>query len=323
MIRKSGYSKSMFIEVSGVKIIGSGSAVSEHEITNKSLYPETAAWVESKLGILERRLLTVDENLIDLVVEASHRAMKNSKIQAANLDAIIVATSTPDYINPSMASLLHGRIGASAACASYDIQAVCAGFVYALANVAALIAAKAGTHFLIVGADQFSKITDFQDRNCVFFGDGAGALVIKATEGNSQLTIEINTEGAGWNAFHTPARKPKFQMNSNEVSKNAKTKLPASIRSVCTRAGISVSDIDLFVTHQPSKPVLDALENELMLESGKLLRNIAYRGNTAGATIPLLFDEAKVISRMTSGQNLCFAAIGSGWVWGSAILKWE
>lgn len=313
----------MFIEVSGVKILGSGSALSKHVSTNESLYPQTATWVESKLGILERRLLRKDEELIDLVVEASHGALNSAKVSAANLDAIIVATSTPDYVNPSMASLLHGRIGASVACASYDIQAVCAGFVYALANVAALIAAKAGTHFLIVGADQFSKITDFQDRNCVFFGDGAGALVIKATQGKSKLTIEVNTEGAGWRAFHTPASKPKFQMNSNEVSKNANAKLPESIRSVCTRAGISVSDIDLFVTHQPSKPVLDSLENELKLESGKLLRNIAYRGNTAGATIPLLFHEAKVMSRMTSGQNLCFAAIGSGWVWGSAVLKWE
>ena len=246
-----------------------------------------------------------------------------SQIMAHELDAIIVATSTPDFINPSMASMLHGRLGAHINCASFDVQAVCAGFVYALGTVTSLIASGAGKNFLVVGADQFSKITDFDDRNCVFFGDAAGAMVVTSTSGDSFLNVELKTEGKGWESFNTPSDTKKFKMNSSEVSKNATAKLPASIRSISEFSGISTDEINWFVTHQPSKPVLDSLEVELMIAPGRLLRNIEYRANTAGATIPLLFSEMEVMSRAKSGDYICFSAIGSGWVWGSAILKWE
>jgi 3-oxoacyl-[acyl-carrier-protein] synthase-3 len=203
------------------------------------------------------------------------------------------------------------------------LQAVCAGFVYALGTVASLIASGAGKNFLIVGADQFSKITDFDDRNCVFFGDGAGAMLIQATDGDSFLSVELNSEGKGWDSFHTPTNSGTFKMNSADVAKNATEKLPASIRSICDFSGLTIGAIDWFITHQPSKPVLDSLESELGIAPGRLLRNIEYRGNTAGATIPLLFSEMDVLNRAKSGEYVCFSAIGSGWVWGSAILKWE
>jgi 3-oxoacyl-[acyl-carrier-protein] synthase-3 len=287
------------------------------------LRPDTATWVEERLGIKERRHLKADESLISLVENASMQALKMSQLSAQDLDGIIVATSTPDFLNPSMASVLHGRLGADANCASFDIQAVCAGFVYALGTVASLIASGAGKNFLIVGADQFSKITDFDDRNCVFFGDAAGAMIIQATIGDSFLNVELHSEGKGWESFHTSSSTRKFKMDSSEVAKNATVKLPESIRSVSELSGILTDEITWFVTHQPSKPVLDSLEEELKIRPGRLLRNIEYRGNTAGATIPLLFSEMKVLSRAKSGDYICFSAIGSGWVWGSAILKWE
>ena len=311
------------MKTSGIRIIGSGSAVSEHRVTNLELRPETAEWVRDRLGIIERRHLKADELLIDLIEEAARKAILCSGINIVDLDGIVVSTSTPDFLNPSMASILHGRLGANSECASFDIQAVCAGFVYALGNVSALISAGAGANFLVIGADQFSRITDFSDRNCVFFGDGAGAIIIQAKAGDSFLSVELNTEGAGWNNFYTPRTKSEFKMNAAEVAKNAKLKLPASIRSVSEFSGISVSDISWFVTHQPSKPVLDSLEEQLKIAPGRLLRNIDYRGNTAGATIPLLFSEMDVLNRAKSGDYICFSAIGSGWVWGSAILKWE
>ena len=261
--------------------------------------------------------------LLDLVEKAARQAIANSGIDTKSLDAIIVATSTPDYINPSMAAIVHGRLGATSNCASFDLQAVCAGFVYVLGTVASLIASGAGKNFLIVGADQFSKITDFDNRNCVFFGDGAGAMVIQATDGDSFLAVEINTDGSGWESFHTPRTTGTFVMNSAEVAKNATEKLPASIRSISEYSGLTTDKIDWFVTHQPSKPVLDSLENVLGIPPERLLRNIEYRGNTAGATIPLLFSEIDVLNRVRSGEYVCFSAIGSGWVWGSAILKWE
>ena len=313
----------MKLRAQGVRILGSGSAVSGIKVKNSDLHPETASWVESRLGIFERRHLKSDENLIDLIEEASIKAMKMSGINASDLDAIIIATSTPDFTNPSMAAILHGRIGAGVECSSFDIQAVCAGFVYGLSQIATLIAAQAGRFFLLIGADQFSKITDFDHRNSVFFGDGAGAMVFEATNGDSFLAVETNTEGAGWQSFHTPRAIGTFNMNSKEVASNASTKLPESIRSIANYSSILVSEIDLFVTHQPSKTVLDSLENSLNIPSGKLLRNIELRGNTAGATIPLLFDESQVMNLARKGDHICFAAIGSGWVWGSAIIKWE
>jgi 3-oxoacyl-[acyl-carrier-protein] synthase-3 len=287
------------------------------------LRPETASWVEERLGIKERRHLREDELLIALIEKASIEALQMSTLEVHELDAIIVATSTPDFMNPSMASVLHGRLGASSDCASFDIQAVCAGFVYALGTVASLIASGAGKNFLVIGADQFSKITDFDDRNCVFFGDAAGAMIVQSTSGDSFLNVELQTEGKGWESFHTPSTTRKFKMNSSEVAKSATVKLPASIRSISAFSGISTDEIHWFVTHQPSKPVLDSLEAELKIAPGRLLRNIEYRGNTAGATIPLLFSEMDVLNRAKSGDYICFSAIGSGWVWGSAILKWE
>lgn len=317
------YNLLMRLRASGIKIIGSGSAVSEGVRNNLDIRPETALWVEDRLGIKERRHLQSGESLLTLVEQSSSVALEASGLVPGDLDGIIVATSTPDFINPSMAAILHGRLGAKSECASFDLQAVCAGFVYALGTVASLIASGAGKNFLLIGADQFSKITNFEDRNCVFFGDAAGAMVVQATQGNSFLAVELNTEGEGWQSFHTPSDSREFIMNASEVSKSATAKLPASIRSICDFSGISVEEIDLFVTHQPSKPVLDSLEESLGIPSERLLRNIENRGNTAGATIPLLFSEMEVITRAKSGDYICFSAIGSGWVWGSAILKWE
>lgn len=313
----------MISKCTGIKITGTGSAVPENISSNSSIWPQTSEWVKSRLGIVERRYLEVNETLIDLIERASRDALVSSRIKPTDLDCIIVATSTPDLINPSMAAMLHGRLGAEQNCASFDIQAVCAGFVYALGTVASLIASGAGRNFLVVGADQFSRITDFKDRNCVFFGDAAGAMIIEATSGDSFLNVELHTEGRGWESFHTPSNTRKFVMNSSEVANNATTKLPDSIRSISQHSGIKTEEIDWFVTHQPSKPVLDSLEEELKVSPDRLLRNIQYRGNTAGATVPLLFSELDVINRAKSGDYICFSAIGSGWVWGSAILKWE
>ena len=313
----------MKLRVAGVKITGSGSAVSEGIRSNTDLRPETAMWVEERLGIKERRHLQSGESLLSLIEQASNDALGMAGLRSEDLDGIIIATSTPDYVNPSMAAMLHGRLGAKSECASFDLQAVCAGFVYALATVASLIASGAGKNFLLIGADQFSKITNFDDRNCVFFGDAAGAMIVQATQGDSFLAVELNTEGQGWESFHTPSDSKEFKMNASEVAMSATVKLPASIRSVSEYSGVAIDEINWFVTHQPSKPVLDSLEEALQIRPGRLLRNIEYRGNTAGATIPLLFSEMEVMKRARSGDYVCFSAIGSGWVWGSAILKWE
>jgi len=203
----------MRIKCTGVKISGSGSAIPSYGIKNKELWPETAGWVSEKLGIQERRFIREPETLTSLCVLAANEAMIAAGISASDLDCIIVATSTPDFINPSMASLVHGELNASATCAAFDIQGVCAGFIYALGLLSSLVNSKSGKYFLLIGADQFSQITDFSKRDCVFFGDAAAALVFEATKNNSYLAVELSASG-GANAFRTPKNTSKYEMNA-------------------------------------------------------------------------------------------------------------
>jgi len=312
----------MRIKCNGIRISGSGSALPSSNIKNSELWPGTDSWVSEKLGIQERRFIREPETLTSLCVSAAHEALLAAGISARELDCIIIATSTPDFINPSMASLVHGELNASASCAAFDIQGVCAGFIYALGLLSSLVSSSSGKSFLLIGADQFSSITDFSKRDCVFFGDAAAALVFEATQNDSYLAVELSASG-GANAFRTPKNTGKYEMNSQEVSLYASKTLPESVKSVCKFAGVNIGDISYFVTHQPSKPVLDNLEYSLELSEGILQRNISNRANTAGATIPLLFHESRLNKNIVDGDLICFSGIGAGWVWGSAIMKWE
>lgn len=312
----------MRIKCTGVKISGSGSALPSYSIKNNELWPETDSWVSEKLGIQERRFIREPETLTSLCVSAANEAIMAAGISTSDLDCIIVATSTPDFINPSMASLVHGELNASVNCAAFDIQGVCAGFIYALGLLSSLVKSESGKYFLLIGADQFSEITDFSKRDCVFFGDAAAALVFETTQNNSYLAVELSASG-GASAFRTPKNTNKYEMNAKEVSSYASKTLPESVKSVCDFAKVSVKDISYFFTHQPSKPVLDNLEKALELKKGVLQRNISNRGNTAAATVPLLFHESKLIKKISNGELICFSGIGAGWVWGSAIMKWE
>jgi 3-oxoacyl-[acyl-carrier-protein] synthase-3 len=312
----------MRVRCDGLKLLGSGSSIPSKKVSNNNLWPESSNWVSERLGILERRFISGQETLSELCVSAAVEALNSAGISASDLDCIIIATSTPDHINPSMASLVHGRLKAPTSCAAFDVQGVCAGFVYALGLMSSLAQSNSGKYFLLIGADQFSTITDFSSRDCVFFGDAAGALVFEKTHSNSYLAVELSASG-GSEAFYTPIKSRTFEMNSKEVSRYANKTLPESIRSVCKFANVKIDEISYFFTHQPSKPVLDSLEFSLGLKEGILQRNIHNRGNTAAATIPLVFHESNLKTKINNGELICFAGIGSGWVWGSAIMKWE
>lgn len=312
----------MRIKCTGVRISGSGSGLPSQSFRNSEIWPTTESWVSEKLGIQERRFIREPETLASLCVAAANEALEEAGISGSDLDCIIVATSTPDFINPSMASLVHGELNASEKCAAFDIQGVCAGFIYALGLLSSLVNSKSGKYFLLIGADQFSLITDFSKRDSVFFGDGAAALVFETTQNDSYLAVELSASG-GATAFRTPNHSGKYEMNSKEVSSYASQTLPESVKSVCDFAEIDINEIAYFFTHQPSKPVLDNLESALELKEGVLQRNISNRGNTAAATIPLLFHESKLQKKLIDGDLICFSGIGAGWVWGSAIMKWE
>ncbi len=309
----------------GACISGTGSAVPSNVVTNEDLAkscPTDATWVEEVLGIKSRRHLHPSETLLDLCISSAKASLLNSNMTIDNIDTIIVATSTPDYLNPSMASLLHGALDARSTTAAFDIQAVCSGFLYGL-GVAAKLLDDDVSNVLLVGADQFSKITDFTNRNSVFFGDGAGAAVIsRSSNPLSFIAVDLYTNSQNWEGFHTPRLESKFVMTGKLVKEKAVTVLPDAIKKLALDLGFGVDEITAIFPHQPSKPVLDALELALNLKPGVLKRNLEFRGNTAGATVPLLLDESRETTPIPNGSLIGFAAVGSGWTWGAALTYW-
>lgn len=313
----------MLLTSSGLRVIGASLSVPKKSFTNNNIWPESSEWVEKNLGIQERRHISGTESLINLCFEAAVQSIESAGITAEEIDTIIVATSTPDYINPSMAAIIHGMIGARQDCPAMDVQAVCAGFIYAMGIVASFSNSNAGKYFLIIGADQFSKITDFDQRDSVFFGDAAAAMVIHKTKNSNKFVLELFADGTGWKDFHTNQNEKKFRHNGKAVTLNATEKIPDAIRSVCEKTDIDPSLISHFFTHQPSKVVLDKIEQNLGLNTNKIYRNLINRGNTASASIPSVFVDSNKFKEIKQGEWVCFAAIGSGWVWGAAILEWN
>ena len=313
----------MRIKTFGLQVIGANLSVPSRIVGNGDIWPETKEWVEDNLGIKSRAHLSNGETLLSLCIESAKNCIEDSGLTPQDVDCIIIATSTPDYVNPSMAAIVHGSIGARQSCPAFDIQAVCAGFIYALGMVAALANSGSGKNFLVIGADQFSKITDFTKRDCVFFGDAAAAIMIKKTESNNLFAANLYADGKNWSDFHTPRLEGKFKQNAKEVTKNAVQKIPDAILEICHENNIVPSQISHFFTHQPSKVVLDKVEERLGVEPNSIYRNLAHRGNTASASIPSVFFDSGKFRSIKPGELVCFAAIGSGWVWGVALLQWK
>jgi len=310
----------------GAYISGTGSAVprnivSNHDLSIKS--PIDSEWTSNVLGIESRRHLQDAETLLDICVLAASSALDDARLSINDIDAIIVATSTPDYVNPSMASQLHGALSAKNETAAFDVQAVCSGFLHALGISIKILGSDRNSNILILGADQFSKITDFRSRDSVFFGDGAGAAIISfSADPNAFVAVDLYADATDWKGFHTSRVSQTFEMTGRLVKEKAVTELPIAFKKMVHDLGYEVSDIESIFPHQPSKPVLDALESSLDLDTGILKRNLEERGNTAGATIPLLLDEYLQLNEIRNGSLVGFAAIGSGWTWGVALTRW-
>lgn len=313
----------MIFEGQGLRISGFGHSLPLNEISNDDLSPQTSAWVSTRLGIHSRRYMTQDQTFVSLISEAAKRALSSANLQPEQINGLIVATSSPDYLQPSTAAILHGELGLQSNCMAFDIQAMCAGFIYGMGIAAGLMKNSEGCKWLVIGADQYSRITDLNDRNKVFFGDAAGAMILEQQSLPTKSHFEFYSEGKGWASFRTDAIDRKFKMNSREVYESATTKLPNAIRSACLKVGIEVRDISNFFVHQPSKPVLDHLQSELNISDKKFHRNLDFRANTAGATIPLLFSETLGNGlEIPNNSWVCFAAIGAGWVWGVGLVQW-
>lgn len=326
--------------VRNVKIIGTGSYTPETVYTNKyleSLVPTSDAWIQENLGIKERRIAAKHEATSDLASKAASKAIESTDLSVDDIDLIIVATSTPDRLAPSTAAIVQDKIKAYNAVA-FDIAAVCSGFLYGMSVASQFIAAGVYDNVLVIGADTFSRITDWKRRDAVFFGDGAGAAVISHGNVNEGfLAFRLYTDGSGkWN-FTVPAGGSEnpasvetvkqglhyFQMNGRAVYETGTKVLPKAINQVLNDTGLSINDVDFMVPHQPSVKILEKTAEIIGLPWDKVKTNMDKYANTSGGTIPILLDELNKEGLLKPGNILLFAAVGSGWTYGASLLKWS
>lgn len=325
--------------VRNVKIIGTGSYVPEKIVTNQ--YLETIIdtndrWIQENLGIKERRIASKNEATSDLASKAALNAIENAGISKDDVDLIIVATATPDRLAPSTAAIVQDKIQAYNAVA-FDISAVCSGFLYAMSVASQFIASGVYDNVLVIGADTFSRITNWKNRDAVFFGDGAGAAVISHGYVNEGfLAFRLYTDGRGkWNytipagGSEIPASEETvkqglhyFRMNGRAVYETGTKVLPIAINQVLKDTGLSIKEIDYMIPHQPSIKILQKTADIIGLPWEKVMTNMDRYANTSGGTIPILLDEVNKSGKLKKGNTILFAAVGSGWTYGAAILKW-
>ncbi|MBK8793351.1 MAG: ketoacyl-ACP synthase III [Holophaga sp.] len=312
---------------SSTRIAGTGSCVPERVVPNSEIVFQAGtqeAWVVENLGIRERRVVEPGQYSSDLAVVAARRAIESAGLKPQDVDAIILATATPDRSSPSTACIVQHKLGITQGCPAFDLNAVCSGFLYGMSVGSQFIQGGVFRNVLVIGADTFSRITDWTRRDCVFFGDGAGAVMLQRTEDDDGFfCFELNADGRGQDSFTVHSGEEYFTMNGSAVYQTATTVLPQSILQLLSRHQLSVSDISVLVPHQPSIRVLRRTAEILGLPLERVCMNMDRYANTAGATIPLLLDETVRTGRIHSGDLVAFAAVGSGWTWGAALYRWR
>ncbi len=323
-----------------VGIVGTGSYAPARVLTNfdlEKMVDTSDEWIRTRTGIVERRIADPDVATSDLSLAAARPALESAGVEAADLDLIVVATVTPDTFFPCTASLLQQALGATRA-AAFDILVGCTGFVYGLAAAAALLATETYDRALVIGAETLSKITDWQDRSsCVLFGDAAGAAVVApVAEGCGILAHSLGNDGSNADALKIPAggsRLPASQetvadrlhyltMNGPEVFKFAVRVMTESSEEAVSRAGLSMSDIDIVIPHQANLRIIDAAAKRLNIPYEHFVRNLDRYGNTSAASIPLALDEAVRDGRVRPGSHLLFSSFGAGLSWAAMVLRW-
>jgi len=327
--------------IRNVKIIGTGSYVPEKIYTNEyisTIVDTNSDWIVENVGIKERHIASDNQATSDLAVQAAQNAIESSGLTKDDIDLIIIATATPDRKAPSTAAIVQDKLQAYNAVA-FDISAVCSGFLYAMSVATQFIAAGVYDNVLVIGADTFSKITDWKRRDCVFFGDGAGAAILShgnVNEGfmafrlytdSSQRKFGFTIPGGGSEIPLTHEFLDDglqyFQMDGRAVYESATVVLPKAINQVLNDSGLSINDIDIMIPHQPSIRILKKTAEIIGLPFEKVMTNMDKYANTSGATIPILLDEVNRDGKLKKGTTILFAAVGSGWTYGAALLKWS
>ena len=319
------------------KIRATGSYVPRKVVSNKDLEKIVATsdeWIVENLGIRERHIADKNECTSDLASKAGIEAIKNAGISVEKIDLIIVATATPDRLSPSTACIVQEKLGAFNATA-FDISAVCSGFLFGLSVASQYLDSKTYNNILLIGADTFSKITDPSSRDSVYFGDGAGAVVLSNSIDSGFLSLNLGSDGRGKFNFTVKAggseypashetldnNEHYFSMNGKAVYETGTRVLPKMINESLNQANLSIDDIDLMIPHQPGIRVLKETAKLINLPWEKVETNMDFCANTAGATIGIVLDQANKKNKLKKGSNILFAAVGSGWTYGAGIMK--
>jgi 3-oxoacyl-[acyl-carrier-protein] synthase-3 len=313
------------------RIVGTGSYLPERIVTNAEFAArlETSdAWIRERTGIERRHIADKSQTSSDLALRASERALQSANLRPDQLDLIVVATSTPDYVFPSTACLLQAKLGIKGS-AAFDVQAVCSGFVYGLATADALIKSGQYKKALVVGAEVFSRILDWNDRGtCVLFGDGAGAVVLVSSDKPGIHASVLRADGSQAGLLSVPGNvcggaitgSAFLQMNGQGVFKFAVKVLDESARETVAAAGMQLSDIDWLIPHQANVRILDATARKLGLPAEKLVVTVDHHGNTSAASVPLALDEFVRAGKIRPGHRVLFQGVGGGFTWGSSFV---
>jgi len=309
------------------KIIGFGSYLPEKILTNhdiSKLVDTNDEWIIERTGIKQRHIAAENEKTSDMAIAAAKNAIADAKISANEIDLIIVATTTPDNIFPSVAVAVQNALDCNPIPA-FDVQAVCAGFVYGLSVAEAFILAKKARNALVIGADRVSSILDWTDRGtCILFGDGAGAVILQASDDlkntSKILGTKLYSDGSKSDILHTP-HNGFLQMHGQEVFKHAVTKLSKVTKDLLADCGITPAEIDWVIPHQANQRILTSVADRLTIPHNKLISTVEIHGNTSAASIPLALDIAHMDGRLRTGQLISIQAIGGGLTWGAALIR--
>ena len=313
------------------KIIGVGSYLPKKLLTNKDLEKSldtTDEWITSRTGIKERHIVGPNEHTTDLAFEAARNAINNASINAEEIDLIIVATTTPDKIFPSTACNVQTKLGIKN-CPAFDVQAVCSGFIYALSIADKFIKTNSAKNILVIGADSMSKITDYTDRsNAILWGDGAGAVVLSASNEQGILSTHIHADGQHEDLLHVPKInvgnkiQQTIEMKGSQVFKIAVNTLDKIVDEALIANQLQKEDIDWLVPHQANIRILEATAKKLEMSMNKVIVTIDRHGNTSAASIPLALNDGIQSGKIKSGHLLLMEAFGGGFTWGSALIRY-
>jgi 3-oxoacyl-[acyl-carrier-protein] synthase-3 len=320
------------------RITGTGSYLPPNRLSNADLVAQLAAqgvetsddWIVERTGIRARHFAAPEVCSSDLALLASRKALEAAGLQAKDIDLIIVATSTPDMVFPSTACILQDKLG-SHGCPAFDVQAVCSGFVYALSVADAMIQTGAASKALVVGSEVFSRIIDFKDRTtCVLFGDGAGAVVLQASDTPGILASDLHADGKHVGILCVPGHvsggsalgDPLLKMDGQAVFKLAVGVLEEAAHAVLAKAGKTEADIDWLIPHQANIRIMQSTAKKLKLPMDKVIVTVDQHGNTSAASIPLALDWAVRSGKIKKGETLMLEGVGGGFTWGAVLLDY-